>query len=234
MGDFRRHVVAGDKLSVLFRYHIGQPDLEVSVIDMKKSLRGTGTLASDEKYSVVSNSVPELNEFVLYVRGTDSSADHNVDSYIYDSVEERNAALLAFSTLIANINGMPVEIMVPESLGGMPRAFGGGFVATKLEDGGKQMFKIRKNTLATNLLDAQLIVEVPGLGAGDVKVAQPAGKEQLLVVYTIDGKEQEPISYALADAEINAVTAKVDKGIFTLTVNYNLGTPINVTDGSAQ
>lgn len=233
MGDFRRHVVAGDKLSVLFRYHKGHADLEVSCIDIKKALRGAGTLADDGNFAVESANVPELEDGnALYVRGTDSSSDHDVSEYIYESEEERDEALVAFCTLIAEFNGFAAQDWIPESLGGTPRADGNGFVIAKSKSGGDSMFKTVKNTLASNLLDAKLVVEVPGLGAGDVRVARPAGKKQILVVYKVDGKEIDPMVYTLADAEVAGVTANVDKGIFTLDVKYDLGTSITVTDGA--
>jgi hypothetical protein len=229
MSEFFRHVAAGDKLSVLFRYHKGKADLEVTTIDIKKSLRGSGELAEFEGYSIESVDGPELRGYTLYVRGTDSSTDHDVSKYIYDCEEQRDEALVAFCTMIAEINSIPADNMIPESLGGIPRADGTSYVA-KSKSGGDSMFS--KSGTLQNVLGGEVKVLVPGFNASNVAISRPKDKDFVMVVITDkEGKVADKFDLSLLPGYAASIKADCVDGILTIKATYDRGAEIPVGNG---
>jgi hypothetical protein len=202
-------------------------------LDISNSLRGKGTLAKLEGYRIMSDSSPELNSNTLYVLGEDKERTGEV-SRTYSSFAERNAALLAFITMVNQINGKPLDSDIPPFLGGtasaMPDPLGlceaadEVINAENINIGGKEnMFTAKSNTL-TNVLGGSLVIDMAGFKADDVKVIMNKDKDsvRILVPDKDDAtKVKLDSTFALAKgADIDNISYKVEDGVFTLDVSY--------------
>lgn len=236
MGDYFRHKASGDALTVLFQYHKDQADLKVTVLDTAKRVQGKGRLASYSQYVLRSDNEPELSGSTLYVGGANSP--NNIGDPMketYSSVVERNNALFAFCTMIDQVCGNAPGTSVPGFLGGVTKCAETFYPVEEMVEikiGGMSMFgNVTKNTLTSNLVDSELVVEIPGLSSEDVSINQPAGKDTLLITYTKDDKKMEPIPVALAkDTKVSNISASVVNGVLKVKVNYDLGSRIEIAN----
>lgn len=84
------------------------------VLEQDESLRGKGNILSDEKVSICSNGMPELNGHHLFIRGELRNDDNNCFCYSYDSAEEAREYYDAFLKAIEKINEKDDELWLPK------------------------------------------------------------------------------------------------------------------------
>ena len=84
------------------------------VLEQDESLRGKGTIFSDEKVNICSNGAPELDDHHLFIRGDLRNDDNNCFCYSYDNAEEAKEYYDAFLKAIEKINGKDDELWLPK------------------------------------------------------------------------------------------------------------------------
>lgn len=78
--------------------------LIADIVNMPKELVNSGTIISNERYSVVSVSYAEIKGKTLYLTGSHDYRTDNYSSYSYNTEDEAQAALEGFSALITEYN----------------------------------------------------------------------------------------------------------------------------------
>ena len=90
----------------LFRY---RNLLFGKVLCMDESLRGAGTLYEGKLVDIKSSGIPDLEENILFVRGTTKSYDDNIFAYDYSNEEEAIRAATDIKHGINFINGIKTD-----------------------------------------------------------------------------------------------------------------------------
>jgi hypothetical protein len=230
MSDFYRHVVSGDLLTVRFRYHhTKKADLEITIFDVAKALRGQGVLASDGKFAIKSSVGPDFSDKTLYVFGNNKDLDGKILKLKFATLGERDELLTALSCLIDEINGKPIGSGVPEFLGGPGKSvdFDMALIidANKIKGDYNPMIR---NDLK-NILGGTLTIDCPGKDGASFKAYKPENKDQLMVVFDAGADNARTESFDLLDGvKVSDIKVTVDKGQFIAKVTYNPGAAIDI------
>lgn len=242
MANFFRHVQSGDRLTVLFRYHKDQADLEVTVLDGSKKLaKHSGVLASVDGYSISVGSDTSLYGGSLTVSADNSDAVKSS----YRSSYARNTALAAFLVLINKINNKPLGDNIPDWLGEYAVNYGAivtpsaelqedilAASADQINDekgAVKSVDLINKAIVTKNDLTlatgGQLVMSVAGLTADDIKVSRPKDKKAIVVIIAgKDGAKDTMNEYALnTNFDVKDIKYTIKDGVFDLSVSYDMG-----------